>query len=433
MKERLSEELRHASGGIPLEPDLPGVIERGERISARRRAGALIVGLGAFALTLSLLVIVAHGASERRSSPTSFGALPTGALRIPGSAQLPEGALLFQNGLQVDLLPHGSAQALLVGKGMTALELSPDGQLVLTESTLSEPTSFTRNVNLDSVDTSTGDLTVLAQAGATQSLADAQWSPSGDKVAYVTDSFSVDPSVVNPGPTPSSEVLCIVSVPPTNPTCYPQIGSVSSFSWAPNGAEILTTGSSDREVRILSLTSAETSTLIPVGGDASLNQALKSAGMGSILSIPQVSWSPDGRYAAAFVLADPGGSVPVIVSTSDGAVVAVGKQNPDTQFGAWSPSGNLFAYTTGLNGVGPSSADWTVRTLTPAGQDREAFRTQNLTSPQISGVVWSPSGTLLAIDNIDQIRIVDMATGTLAYDLPLATSQDDSQPLVSWR
>ncbi len=108
--------------------------------------------------------------------------------------------LVVQLNSGIEVLGHGESRSIsLKDVGIVAYDVSPDGTKILAASYVTEPTHYTREDQLLTIDTLSGERTTLVRASPTEDLGPALWSPDGGEVAYRLSTLSVDPATEHPG------------------------------------------------------------------------------------------------------------------------------------------------------------------------------------------------------------------------------------------
>jgi DNA-binding beta-propeller fold protein YncE len=155
---------------------------------------------------------------------------------------VPEGRLGVQVNSGIEVLGHGESRSVSPGgERIIAYDLAPDGSKILAASYVTEPTHYTREDQLLTIDTFSGERTVLVRAIPTEDLGPAMWSPDGSEVAYRLSTLSVDPATEHPGE-PTAQTICVVDVVTLGSRCSPDLGTVDGFSWSPDGQRLVVDG-----------------------------------------------------------------------------------------------------------------------------------------------------------------------------------------------
>ena len=293
--------LRDAAIRARLRPDPEDVLRRAGRRIRRRRLRASLLGLSAGALSVavaaSLFRSVGSHPNERPTPsriPTTTGAALPGTVTATGDA-VPEGRLVLQLNSGIEVLANGDRRSVALGGGaIFAYDVSPDATNILAAAYVTEPTHYTREDKLLTIDPSTGERTVLVRAGPKEDFGPAVWSPDGQRVAYRLTILPVDPAKQRPEGT-AEQTVCIVEIAATTPRCFPDLGTVDSFDWSPDGRRIAVDGvGADLPLRLLDVeTGAVSDFASPL--DPDLVAALGGEPPGSLV---EVDWSPSGTYVA---------------------------------------------------------------------------------------------------------------------------------------
>lgn len=130
-------------------------------------------------------------------------------------------------------------------------------------------------------------------------------------------------------------------------------------------------------------------------------------------------------------------SVPTIFDAADGSLRATGMPNPPPSQSAWTPTKDVFAYSTGVIGISrPGDPPLGVRLLTPSGEDQLVVSTVDIpniegeSDPFIVRLIWSPSGEWLAVGGREQITIVRADGGSTRTVDPFEKLTDSE--LLDW-
>jgi len=293
--------LRDATARAALRPDPEDVLRRAGRRTRRRRLTAGLLGLSAgavsIAVTASLLASLGSQPDARPTpnrGTTTGGAVPPGTVTAPADA-VPEGRLVLQLNSGIEVLAHREDRSVsLGGDAIVGYGVSSDASNVLAGTYVTEPTNYTREDELLTIDPSTGERTVLVRAGPKEDFGPAVWSPDGQRVAYRLTILPVDPAKQRPEGT-AEQTVCIVEIAATTPRCFPDLGTVDSFDWSPDGRRIAVDGvGADLPLRLLDVeTGAVSDFASPL--DPDLVAALGGEPPGSLV---EVDWSPSGTYVA---------------------------------------------------------------------------------------------------------------------------------------
>jgi Tol biopolymer transport system component len=152
---------------------------------------------------------------------------------------VPEGRLVVQLNSGIEVLGHGESRSISrKDERIVAYDVSPDGTKILAASYVTEPTHYTREDQLLTIDTLSGERTTLVRASQTEDLGPALWSPDGGEVAYRLSTLSVDPATEHPGE-PTAQTICVVDVVTQGSRCSPDLGTVDGFSWSPDGQRLV--------------------------------------------------------------------------------------------------------------------------------------------------------------------------------------------------
>ncbi|MGH2723235.1 MAG: WD40 repeat domain-containing protein [Actinomycetota bacterium] len=311
---------------------------------------------------------------------------------------MPEGSLFLWTGSGVEVFVVGAEHGDPAEAGSHVFDVSPDGSRLLVNDAGA----------LVSVEVSTGERLVLVRPEPPDELqALAGWGPDGTLVAFSVG--SQDPA--------NRSTLCLVSVPPDEPQCYPEAGGVYTFAWSSDGSSLVIAGPPAEPLRLLDVGAGVVTNAVSQQGDTPINRALREAGLGYTFQLVAPMWSPSGRYLAALAnLEDSRFTYVPVVFTQAGEVAALGQ--PSTEFPepmAWSPAGDHLAYT---RGQGPYNIR-EVRLLDPqANEDRLLMALEEVDPgpppdqpiPAITDLAWSPSGRWLAVgvwEGMEDMRIID--------------------------
>jgi WD40 repeat protein len=349
-------------------------------------------------------------------------------LADPSSA-VPEGRLVVQLNSAIEVLSQGESRTVPVGgERIVAYDLSPDGSKVLAASYVTEPTHYTREDELLTIDTSSGERTTLVRASPTEDLGPAIWSPDGGEVAYRLSTLAVDPATERPGE-PTAQTICMVDVITLGSRCSPDLGTVDGFSWSPDGQRLVVDGvGEDLPLRVLNLSTGQVSDLASPN-DPELVDALGGQPPDSFVF---AEWSPSGRYVAtqAHLRAE-------AIFDAAGRFVMLGHETTEfSEVIAWSPTQDLLAYAIGR----PPYAITDLYVLDPTtGEDAMLFSTgSGEHAPIVSDLAWSPSGRWLAAAIVERtlyleksVVIIDVA-GEVPNSVIELAAADGAEVLIGW-
>jgi Tol biopolymer transport system component len=328
--------------------------------------------------------------------------LPEGTITVPPGA-IPEGTLLLGTEAGAEILRAGSERSAALPGLRAPLDLSADGSMVVGASgAMGSPED-----ELVTFDLRSGESRVLVDPGGDEILGGpVQFSPDGTMVAYSLG--AVDPA--------ERSTLCVVSLDAGEPSCFPEVGRVYEFDWAPEGGRLVVAGPPVQPVRILDVATGEVSEIVAQEGDTPINDAIRDAGLGTSFQLVGPKWSPTGAYLAALAnLEDSDFSYVPVVFTPDGQFVAFGQ--PSGEFPepfAWSPNGDVLAYT---RGEAPYRITESYLLDPATGEERVLLPGGEQGPFVVTDMAWAPSGRSLALGGwIDQtegyvvaLRIVDVA------------------------
>lgn len=326
----------------------------------------------------------------------------------------PEGTLLLQVADRVEVVASDGTRRVL-GDGLIALDLSPDGSLALVST---RPGGDGAGAQLLTVDLASGARSTIATTGATPYPA--RWSPDGSKIAYRGD-----------------EVLCLVEAQGATPTCMPDLGRVYWFDWAPDSRRLVLGLPPPEPLGVLDVVSGQVTPLVP-SNDEQVLSALEQVGFGRATRVQFESprWSSSGTYIAtlAMVFETVGGQEGnlVLVFDTDGNLVARGRLGGEySNARGWSPTADVFTYGWG----GGSYEIVEARVLDPvSSEDQAVFSTEDVARGTVRGLAWSPSGRWMAVVTVTatestyslRISFVDAASLQTvgAIDFPDVTLAD---------
>jgi WD40 repeat protein len=338
-------------------------------------------------------------------------ASPQGGLRSPSDAPFiedePGGRLLIgvdsvdQETVVLDL---GTEELQSLPDGLVALELSEDGSKVLAARLLHEPSGLGYALELVSVEVQTGARTVLVQSNPQGSLDGGSWSPNGLKVAYTQDADRHETASLIAQDKVPQYTLCVRTLGGGVSRCFPDAGSVYTFDWSADSRQLLVGGTGGEPMRLVDVTSGEVSVVVSAQDPDVLDVMRQEASVDvSAVQFIGPAWSPSGRYIGTRAMA--GQTVPMIFS-SDGALVAWGRSNPEFRPFGWSPARDVFAYAVGVNGgATPEPAVYLLDAV--SGEDELLLPTDGESAPMVFDLDWSPGGRWLALGDMDRVRLVD--------------------------
>jgi WD40 repeat protein len=372
------------------------------------------------------------GGTERGNSVATPGP------EVAAAGTVPEGRLLVRTGSELALVPSGRSEATrLAPADYLDYTLSPDGTTVAGRLARREASGLFRPFALVLIDTSTGLREVLHEAGPQEAFgAPVIWSPDGQRLAYIGAEWGRDVTHgAFPGGEPRVQYPCVIAVDGSSTTCYPELDPVLSIAWSPDGGSLwLESGFS---IQVLDVATRDVSIVVPENGGPQVLQALEQLGFAGVESVQFVHPAPSnsGEYIAAVALfeatAGRSMSVPMIFDAADGSLRATGMPNPDLSQSAWSPTKDVFAYSTGVVGISrPGDPALGVRLLRPSGEDQLLVSTADIpniegkSDPFILRLKWSPSGEWLAIGGREQITIVGADGGSVQTVDPFEPFQD---------
>jgi TolB protein len=367
-------------------------------------------------------------AGEHEPSPTPSEHSPT-VDPDPSDVAVPEGRLVVQLNSGIEVLGHGESRSIsLKDERIVGYDVSPDGTKILAASYVTELTHYTREDQLLTIDTSSGERTTLVRASPTEDLGPALWSPDGGEVAYRLSTLSVDPATEHPGE-PTAQTICVVDVVTQGSRCSPDLGTVDGFSWSPDGQRLVVDGvGGDLPLRVLNVNTGQVSDLASPN-DPELVEALGGQPPDSFVF---AEWSPSGRYVAtqAHLRAE-------AIFDADGRFVMLGHETTEfSEVIAWSPTRDLLAYAIGR----PPYSITDLYALDPTtGEDRMLFSTgRGEHAPIVSDLVWSPSGRWLAVAIVERtlylkksVVIIDVA-GEVPNSVIELAAADGGEVLIGW-
>ena len=327
----------------------------------------------------------------------------------------------------IEVLGQGERRSLpATGGRIAAYGVSPDGSKVVAATYVTEPTHYTRVDQLLTIDTASGQQTVLVRAAPTEDVGPAVWSPDGSEVAYRLSTLSVDPAIEHPGE-PTAQTVCVVGVVTQESRCFPDLGTVASFSWSPDGRRLVVDGvGRDLPLRVLDLSTGQVADFAyPV--DPDLVAALGGHPPGFVFA----EWSPSGRYVATQT------QPREAIFDAEGRFVMLGHET--TEFSdviGWSPTRDRLAYAIGR----PPYSITDLYVLDPGtGEDRLLFSTgEGERAPIVFDLAWSPSGRWLAVVTVERtlylpksVHIIDI-TGESPESVVKLPAADGSDVLIGW-
>jgi TolB protein len=365
-------------------------------------------------------------AADQSSTPEPT-ALTRGTISLP-TAAVPEGTLLLWTDAGAEILAAGSERSPLVPGIGTPLDLSPDGSMVL-GSTRNRMKSLIDD--LVSVDLRTGESRVLVRTDGDDVLGAAGWSPDGSMAAYMQGSR--DPA------SGGGSTLCIVDVASTSQTCFPQLGGVFTFDWAPDGGRLVVAGPGDEPVKMLDVATGAITDAVPQQGVTPINDAIRDAGFGTAGQLVAPEWSPSGTYLAALAnLEDSEFAYVPVVFTPYGKFVALGRASGDfPEPFEWSPVADTLAYT---RGEAPYRITEAYLLDPVTGEDRVLVADEGAEPLVIRRLAWSPSGDRIVAQGWrdegagyfqGSLRIIDAADPASSREFPVDAG-DTAETVVDW-
>lgn len=302
------------------------------------------------------------------------------------------------------VLDLGTEEVQSLPDGLVALELAEDGSKVLAVKLLHEPSGLGYALELVSVEVQTGARTVLVRSDPQGSLDGGSWSPDGLKVAYTLDGDRHETASLIAQDKVPQYTLCVRTLGGGVTQCFPEAGSVYTFEWSADGQQLLVGGTGGEPMRVVDVTTGKVSVVVSAQDPDVLDIMLREAGVdASAVQFTGPTWSPSGRYIGTRAMA--GQTVPMIFS-SDGALVATGRSNPEFRPFGWSPTMDVFAYAVGVNGGStPEPAVYLLDAVT--GEDELLLPTDGESATMVFDLDWSPGGRWLALGDMDRVRLVD--------------------------
>ncbi len=398
---RLKAALVAVARQVPFRPDLQDVERHRRRRTRRRRVQTALLGLATGTLAI-VVAIMALG--PLRTSPQR---------RVQGAAEgPPTGRLLMEIGSGSGVFTIGNRSPRMLGDGVVPFGFSPDGGKVLAGIQHHEPSGLGYVDQVVGIDPETGTQSVILRLASPASLEDAAWSPDGSTLAYTyAPNRFTNASLLAQDKVPV-ETLCLMDMQSSQTSCFPELGTVFSFDWSPDGRKLLLGEPGGGEpMEVFDVARAAASDLVSAD-DSAVLAALGQVGFNPATDMVQFrepTWSPDGNYVGAMV-----GTVPMIFST-DGTLVAAGHPTLGANDFSWSTD-DVMAYAVRTTDIHPLPGTPAAYVLDPSGQDTLILTTEGESSPDIEDVVWSPDGRFLALGNQDLVRIVD-TTGALAMQV----------------
>lgn len=389
---------------------------------------AALVGLavgaaGLFGVFSAFTPLSRHGAERTVGAGGGVTeGVPAGKLLVG----LGNGAATFTIGSQAPQeLAIGTQAPQGLDTTVAPFEFSPDGRGVLAGILKHEPSGLGYIEQVFMVDLQTAVPSLLLQVDSPASIAAARLSPDGSTLActYAPDRFK-NASLLAQDKVPEY-LLCLMDLATSEKRCFPEIGTLFSFDWSPDGRTLLLGKPGGEPMQTLDVATGTVSTLV-APDDPAVLAALEQAGFTDVTSTQFIepSWSPSGKYVGTLA-----GTVPMIFS-SGGQLVATGRPTLEPNGSSWSPTDDVFAYAAGSDGH-PAPGTPAAYVLDPAtGEDRLVLLTEGTPDPDIDDVVWSPGGRWLALGNTLLIRIVD-TTGVLPAQ-EIDPYADSGGGLLAW-
>jgi hypothetical protein len=174
----------------------------------------------------------------------------------------PEGRLLLYTNDGPLILGLAEGEPIYLQRANEAIwanDLSPDGSKVLVLPFQQEPTGITREPRILVIDTDTGDRSTAVRVGPRGDLGPALWSPDGARIAYRLTVYPMDPAKVHPGPHGDRRShLCVLEVLSDQTRCFPDLGRVDGFDWAPDGQMLVVDVVGPEPLWLLDLSTAGT-------------------------------------------------------------------------------------------------------------------------------------------------------------------------------
>src|SRR5919109_3302045 len=270
--------------------------------------------------------------------------------------------------------------------------------------------SFTRRDAVLLIDPSTDRRVVLDEAAPNETFnGPARWSPDGGTIALRLVTYPDPLSHEHPGPNSGDTAVCLLSVPGGSRTCFPEAGDKGTLDWSADGRGILLAGLGG-PISILDVRTGALDQLVGASGGAGAQHLLREDELGQrSVTLSQAWWSSSDRYVVADAAVVPGGSIPIIYS-STGEAVAVGSASNDAMPMAWAPSDDVLAYAVADGSLATGGSN-TVHLLDPTGSDRLVADLSETRLGGIIGVTWSPDGEILALQTFDGTWLLDPEAG----------------------
>jgi TolB protein len=265
-----------------------------------------------------------------------------------------------------------------------------------------------------------GAITNLTNNGSKTFDEEPAWSPSGDRVAFVTHELGKDQNIFVMRPDAPGESINLA----TQLTHYAENGSISELAWSPDGTKL----AYEREqsaYRQIFVVAADGSTLTPLtiaspgehptwapdGGKIAFSKGEEQVwttnadGSNAIAPVANAlghdpAWSPDGTFIAYdHKNAQFGGWYDVNVAHVGGGTPAVIPANfAQWTFATWSPNGAKLAYRSTVQDSATMENEGFIRIANRDGTENVPLPAKSAVNVYYYHPSWSPDGTRITFE-----------------------------------
>jgi WD40 repeat protein len=411
---------RVGAGNFGLSPDLEDVLRRSARRNLWRRVRAGTAG-GVVGITV-IAVLVANAGVQRlepldRESSTVLGS--TGFETLPSIGEAaPEGTMVWRDANDLVVLTASSDEPRALEAPVNPYDVSPNGSEILATLGTQEDGGSYRQTSIVSIDVDSGATRTLVTGTNSQGFTGPiAYSPDGRYIAFRQVEWPHSPDGGFAGE-PISDLPCVLLLDNRSEQCFDQVAGVRSLSWLADSSGLVVSGGPGVGIGIIEMASSSVEVLVTSDLTPELVTVVQETGVKNPTDVQfaDVAASPDGVHVAAMLLVHDGsgfvGSI-LVVYDGKGRLLAHGSLNLDLSVMAWSPQGDVIAYSAGIVGIqNPAGLDSGVLLLNPStGDQRVMLDTSDKPNvpgevdPFVLNVAWSPSGEWVAAQGRDEIWV----------------------------